>query len=162
MCRLLIVLVPSGDWGQLQCRCYWHNLNIEFHAHPLREGSNDSLQQILFHIAYNGTWRIHLIPEEFPGEPEEDPGQGCCGANIYYCTHDITLTAARTNIQIMTKVYILSCFMPFLAYRDKKRANGPISLSLYSRNGIKQDRIYTEVIICFISQSGHLKQLIIR
>ena len=66
------------------------------------------------------------------------------------------------NIQIMTKVYILSCFMPFLAYSDKKRANGPISLSLYSRNGIKQDRIYTEVIICFISQSGHLKQLIIR
>ena len=65
-------------------------------------------------------------------------------------------------IQIMTKVYILSCFMPFLAYRNKKRANGPISLFLYFRNGIKQDRIYTEVIICFISQSGHLKQLITR
>ena len=66
------------------------------------------------------------------------------------------------NMQIMTKVYILSCFMPFLAYRDKKRANGPISLSLYPRNGIKQDRIDTEVIICFISQSGHQNILIIR
>ena len=54
-------------------------------------------------------------------------------------------------MQIRTKVYMLSCFMPFLAYRDKKRANGPISLSLYPRNGIKQDRIDTEVIICFIS-----------
>ena len=53
--------------------------------------------------------------------------------------------------QIMTSVYILSCFMPFLAYRDKKRANG-----------IKQDRIDTEVIICFISQSGHQKISIIR
>ena len=62
----------------------------------------------------------------------------------------------------MTKVYIQSCFKPFLAYRDKKRANGPISLSLYPRNGIKQDRIDTEVIVCFISQSGHKKILIIR
>ena len=51
--------------------------------------------------------------------------------------------------------------MPFLAVRDKKRANGQISLSLYPRNGIKQDRIDTEVIICFISQSGHQKLLII-
>ena len=50
-------------------------------------------------------------------------------------------------MQIMTKVYILSCFMPFLAYRDKKRANGTISLSLYPRKAIKQDKIDTEVII---------------
>ena len=62
----------------------------------------------------------------------------------------------------MTKVYILSCFMPFLAYRNKKRANGPISLFLYFRNGIKQDRIDTKVIICFILQSGHQKKSIIR
>ena len=65
-------------------------------------------------------------------------------------------------MQIMIKVYILSYFMPILAYRDKKRANGPISLSLYPRNGIKQDRIDTKVIICFISQSGHQNILIIR
>jgi len=38
----------------------------------------------------------------------------------------------------------------------------PKSLSLYSRNGIKQDRIDTEVTICIISQRGHLKILIIR
>ena len=59
----------------------------------------------------------------------------------------------------MTSVSILSCFMPFLAYRDKKRANGPISLSLYPRNGIKQDRINTEVIICFISQKKPSKDI---
>ena len=66
------------------------------------------------------------------------------------------------NMQIMTKVSILSCFMPFLAYTDTRRANGLISLSLYSRNVIKLDRIYAELIIFFLSQSGHLKQLIIR
>ena len=65
-------------------------------------------------------------------------------------------------MQIMTKVYILSCCMPFLAYRDKKRANGRISLSLYPRNGINKDRIDTEVIICIISLSGHQNILIIR
>ena len=47
--------------------------------------------------------------------------------------------------------------MPFLAYRDKKRANGPISLSLYPRNGIKQDRIDTEDTICIRSQMGLLE-----
>ena len=52
--------------------------------------------------------------------------------------------------------------MPFLAYRDKNRANCPISSSLYPRNGIKQDRIDAEVIICFISQSGNQKISIIR
>ena len=83
--------------------------------------------------------------------------------NVSSLDYDVLLMAQHNfNIQIMTKVYILSCFMPFLAYRNKKRANGPISLFLYFRNGIKQDRIYTEVIICFISQSGYLKQLIIR
>ena len=75
---------------------------------------------------------------------------------------DYLISQSVCNIQIMTNVYILSCFMPFLPYRNKKRANGPISLFLYFRNGIKQDRIYTEVIICFISQSGYLEQLIIR
>ena len=60
------------------------------------------------------------------------------------------------TMQIMTKVFIKSFFMPFIAYRDK------ISLSLYPRSGIKQDRIYTEVIICIISQSRHQKLLIIR
>ena len=32
---------------------------------------------------------------------------------------------AMYTIQIVTKVSILSCFMPFLAYRDKMRAEGP-------------------------------------
>ena len=29
------------------------------------------------------------------------------------------------NMQIVTEVSILSCFMPILAYRDKMRAEGP-------------------------------------
>ena len=29
------------------------------------------------------------------------------------------------NVQIVTEVSILSCFMPFLAYRDKMRAEDP-------------------------------------
>ena len=69
-------------------------------------------------------------------------------------------------IQLMTKVYILSCLMPFLPYMNKKRANGPISLFLYFRNGIKQDRIYAEVIICYwrrvlVQNSAHLRSYLI-
>ena len=50
--------------------------------------------------------------------------------------------------QIMTSVYILSCFIPFLEYRDNEIGPLDLFLSLSARKGIKQDRIYTSVIIC--------------
>ena len=56
-------------------------------------------------------------------------------------------------IQIMTKVYILSCFMPFLKYRNNEIGPLALFLFLYARKGIKQDRIYTLVIICIIYPS---------
>merc|ERR1712055_672735 len=52
--------------------------------------------------------------------------------------------------QIMTSVYILSCFMPFLKYRNNEIGPLALFLFLYGRKGIKQDRIYTLVIICIL------------
>ena len=56
-------------------------------------------------------------------------------------------------VQIVTEVPIISCCMPFLAYRYKMRAKGlnHYPYRLYSRNGIKQDRIEIEVTICILS-----------
>ena len=58
--------------------------------------------------------------------------------------------------QIMTSVSILSCFMPFLGYRDNEIGPLALFLSLYARKGIKQDRIYTLVTICIIYHSTHI------
>ena len=52
--------------------------------------------------------------------------------------------------QIMTSVYILSCFMPFLKYRNNEIGPLALFLFLYARKGIKQDTIYTLVIICIL------------
>merc|ERR1739842_161091 len=52
--------------------------------------------------------------------------------------------------QIMTSVYILSCFIPFLKYRNNEIGLLALFLSLYARKGIKQDRIYILVIICIL------------
>ena len=40
-------------------------------------------------------------------------------------TSRLSAVAQIYIIQIMTKVYILSCVMPILAYKDKIRAKGP-------------------------------------
>ena len=105
-----------------------------------------------------GCQKVDIFQQKMKGAKGSFLAQKC----INYHATTAKNTPWNIIIQIMTKVYILFCFMPFLAYRDKKRVNGPVSLSLYPRNGIKHDRIDTEVIICFISQSGHQKILIIR
>ena len=56
--------------------------------------------------------------------------------------------------QIMTSVYILSCFMPFLKYRNNEIGPLALFLFLYGRKGIKQDRIYTLVIICILNNGS--------
>ena len=47
--------------------------------------------------------------------------------------------------------------MPFLAYRDKMRAEGPNHYPYILGMALIQDRIDTEVTICILSQSRYQK-----
>ena len=46
--------------------------------------------------------------------------------------------------------------MPFLAYRDKMRAEGPNHFLYILGMALMQNRIDTEVTICILSQSWYL------